>query len=274
MPVFWRTWWFQLTMVAVGVSTVVGLYQLRLRQMARSFNLRLDERVHERTRMARELHDTLLQTVQGSKMVADTAMDRPDDAPTLLRALQQVSAWLGRAAEEGREAVNALRASTTEGNDLAQAFRHAIDDCRRHGGIDGTLTVTGEALEMHPVVRDEICRIGCEAIQNACTHSRGKRLDVALTYGGDLTLRVTDDGVGMEAAIAERGKQGHFGLRGMRERAASIYATLSVTSLPGEGTTVTVTVPGRVVFRNASTGLAARIRSMLVGAVFPRKRHR
>jgi signal transduction histidine kinase len=116
---------------------------------------------------------------------------------------------------------------------------------------------------MHPVVRDEVYRIGYEAIRNAYMHSRGSRVDVALSYGHGLTLRVADDGVGMEPAVAERGKEGHFGLRGMRERAVRIGATLSVTSAPGTGTAINVTVPGRVIFRKARTPLAARIRSRL-----------
>jgi signal transduction histidine kinase len=85
--------------------------------------------------------------------------------------------------------------------------------------------VARHTREMHPVVRDEIYRIGYEAIRNASTHSSGTRLDVSLTYGRDLTLRVADDGVGMESAMAERGKEGHFGLRGMRERATRVGAT-------------------------------------------------
>jgi nitrate/nitrite-specific signal transduction histidine kinase len=90
-------------------------------------------------------------------------------------------------------------------------------------------------------------------------------LDIALTYGRDLTLRVADDGVGMELSMAEHGKDGHSGLRGMRERAARIGATLSVTSVPGAGTAVVLTVPGRAIFRNTSSGLAARLSSMLSG---------
>ena len=97
---------------------------------------------------------------------------------------------------------------------------------------------------MHPLVRDELYRIGYEAIRNARTHSHGSRLDIVLSYGRDLTLRVADDGVGMEVAMSERGKEGHFGLRGMRERAARIGANLSVTSSPGSGTAIVVTVLG------------------------------
>ena len=180
--------WYQTRAFLMFIITLAGMaawlgYRLRLRQVARALNARFDARLEERTRVARDLHDTLLQTVQGSKMVADSALDRPDDAPALARALQQVSAWLAQAGQEGRAAVNALRMSTTERNDLAEAFRRAIDDCRRQRAIEGDLTVTGAAKEMHPVVHDEIYRIGYEAIRNACMHSRGSRLVVGLGYG-------------------------------------------------------------------------------------------
>jgi signal transduction histidine kinase/ligand-binding sensor domain-containing protein len=264
-PAWYQTQVFLTLSILVGALAAWAAYRWRMRQVARALNARFDERLAERTRMARDLHDTLLQTLQGSKMVADAALDRPDDAPALVRALRQVSAWLGQASAEGRATVNALRTSTTESNNLAEAFGRAVEDCRRRGAIDASLTVTGDAREMHPLVHDELYRIGYEAIRNACTHSRGGRLDVGLSYGHDLTLRVTDDGVGMELTMAERGKDGHFGLRGMRERATRIGATLSVTSAPGAGTAIVVTVPGRVIFRKASASLAARIRSMLSG---------
>jgi signal transduction histidine kinase len=234
-----------------------------MRQMARALNARFDERLEERTQLARELHDTLLQTLQGSKIVADTALDRPTDAPALAQALQQVSAWMGKAAEEGRATVLKLRKSTVERNDLVEAFQRAIEDCKRRGTIDASLTVTGNTKEMHPVVRDEIYRIGYEAIRNAYTHSRGSRLVVALGYGSDFTLRVTDDGEGVDSVTAERGREGHFGLRGMRERATRIGAALSLNSDSGKGTTVVMIVPGRTVFRSAPGSLVTRIRSLL-----------
>jgi signal transduction histidine kinase/ligand-binding sensor domain-containing protein len=252
-PFFFQTRWFAAMIAGLVVLLAVGAYRVRVRQISRAMSVRFDERLAERTRMARDLHDTLLQTVQGTKMVADNALDRPDDAPALHHALQQVSAWLGQASEEGRATVNALRTSTTESNNLAEAFRRAVEDCRRQGAIEASLSVTGDAREMHPVVRDEVYRIGYEAIRNACTHSRGTRLDVALSYGRDLTLRVADDGIGMESTVAERGKDGHYGLPGMRERAARIGATFSVTSAPGAGTAIVVSVPGRVIFRKSPT---------------------
>jgi signal transduction histidine kinase len=263
-PAWYQTRAFLMLSILLGTLAVWAAYRMRMRQVAGALTARFDERLAERTRMARDLHDTLLQTVQGSKMVADTAMDRPEDAPALMRALQQVSAWLGQASEEGRATVKALRTSTTERNNLAEAFQRAIEDCQRQGALEASLTVTGDAREMHPVVRDELYRIGYEAIRNACTHSRGSRLDIALGYGHDLTMRIADDGIGMDVMMAERGKEGHFGLPGMRERAARIGAALSVNSAPGTGTAISVTVPGRAVFRQAS-GLVARVRSMFSG---------
>ena len=101
---------------------------------------------------------------------------------------------------------------------------------------------------MHPVVRDEVYRIGYEAIRNACMHSGGSRVDVELRYGRDLVVRVADNGTGMDAAILKHGKDGHFGLPGMRERAARIGAKLTVVSAPAVGTEIALIVPGRTIF--------------------------
>jgi signal transduction histidine kinase len=223
-----------------------------LRQVARALNARFDDRLEERTRVAREIHDTLLQTVQGTKLAADDALDRPEDLAEMRHTMEQVSLWLGQATREGRAAVNALRTTTTEQNDLAGAFRRAIEDCRRQGSLEATLTVTGDPREMHPVVRDEVYRMGYEAIRNACMHSRGSRLDVALHYAQDLTLRVADNGVGIDPAVAGSGKDGHFGLQGMRERAARVGASLTVVSSRDTGTEIVVIVPGRAIFQKPS----------------------
>jgi signal transduction histidine kinase len=248
-PAWYQTNAFWVLCIVASGLAMWTLSQLRIRQVARSLNARFDERLAERTRVAREIHDTLLQTVQGTKMVADTALSRPDDIDTLRHAMGQVSTWLGQASAEGRAAISALRASTTETNDLADALRRAIEDCRRQAPIDATLSVLGTAREMHPVVRDEIYRMAYEAVRNACTHSEGSRLTVELTYGQDLVVRVTDDGIGLDPAVADAGKQGHFGLAGMRERAARIGAKLTIASASNTGTEVVIAVPGRVVFR-------------------------
>ena len=228
------------------LGAVVGW--LRFRQVSRAMGARFDERLAERTRVARALHDTLLQTVQGSKMVADHALKDAANHDRLVRAVEQLSTWLGQATEEGRAALQSLRSSTTEPDDLAEAFRRAIDECRHDNSARISFAVEGDARALPPVVRDEIYRIGYEAIRNACVHSRGDRIDVRLEYGADLVWRISDTGVGIEAGIATAGKPGHFGLAGMRERARRLGASLSLISAPGSGVAITLVVPGDIAF--------------------------
>jgi signal transduction histidine kinase len=261
-PAWYQTRAFLVLSVVTGVMAVWALYRLRMRQLARTLTARFDERLSERTRLARDLHDTLLQTVRGTQIVADDALKRPDDATGMRRAMEHVSTWMGQASQEGRATLNMLRATTTEQNDLADAFRRAIEDCRREGSIQASLSVTGSARELHPVVRDEIYRIGYEAIRNACMHSGGSRLEVEVTYARDLTVRIADNGVGIEPAVADAGKDGHFGLQGMRERAARIGATLTVVSASGSGTDIVVVVPGRAIFRRQTPTLFNRHRDL------------
>src|SRR6267154_5754008 len=170
---------------ACGVLILVSLHKLRLRQIARTISTRFDERLAERTRMARELHDTFLQTIQGSKLVADHAL-KPSSDPTRMRgALEQLSVWLGRATQEGRVALNSLRTATAQTNDLAEALRRVTKDDLIPSSMAVTFSVVGDARVMHPIVRDEIYRIGYEAIRNACMHSGASRLEVELRYGHD-----------------------------------------------------------------------------------------
>ncbi len=254
-PFFYQTRWFIAAMFALGVLLVVMVYRLRVAQISHQMSARFDERLAERTRVARELHDTLLQTVQGSKMVADHALKNPADHTRMVRAMEQLATWLAEATEEGRAALQSLRASTTEKNDLAQAFRRALDECGRATSAEVSFSVNGDAREMHPVVRDEIYRIGYEAIRNACAHSGGDRLEVMLEYAHDLTLRVSDNGGGIDSEIVEQGKDGHFGLRGMRERAERIDSKFTLDSSPDSGTVITLVVPGRVAFHTGTSQL-------------------
>jgi signal transduction histidine kinase len=217
--------------------------------MRRIIELRLEERVSERTRITRELHDTFLQTIQGSKLVADDALEEPGDPVRMRRAMEQLSAWLGQATKEGRAALNSLRASTTLRNDLAEAFERATEECRMQSAVEVSFSVVGDARDMHPIIRDEVYRIGYEAIHNAYTHSGASQLEVELRYANDLALRVSDNGTGIDPAIADRGKDGHFGLQGMRERAARIGGKLTLASSSNSGTEIKLTVPGGIIFR-------------------------
>ena len=259
-PAWFQTAWFYVLCALGALSVAAAIFNARMRYMRKLISARFDERLAERLRMARDLHDTFLQTLQGSKLVADDALERASDQVHLARAMEQISAWLDRAIHEGRTALNSLRTSTTQTNDLAEAFKRAAEESRAQSRMQVSFSVTGDSKEMHPVVRDEIYRIGYEAIRNASTHSHGDRLEVTLRYGKDLALSVSDNGVGIDPTFAEGGRNGHFGLQSMHERAARIGGKLRIVSSPDSGTDVTITVPGNVIFRK-SLSLPARVGS-------------
>ncbi len=210
--------------------------------------LRLEERISERTRITRELHDTFLQTIQGSKLVADDALEPSTDPIRMRRAMEQLSVWLAQAMQEGRAALNSLRTTTTQTNDLAEALRRVTEDGLIPRSMAVTFSVIGDAREMHPIVRDEVYRIGYEAIRNACTHSGASQLEVELRYAHDLALRVSDNGTGIDPVIADKGRDRHFGLQGMRERAARIGGKLTLVSSSNSGTEIKLIVPGGIIF--------------------------
>ena len=249
LPAWYQTSWFRALVVTSLAGALVLLYRLRVRRVTAELAARFDERLAERTRLARELHDTLVQTVQGSRMVARHAVAHADDPAGTRRDLERLSGWLDQAVQEARAALNALRPSDLDANDLADAFRRMAD------GIDGqdcpaiSVSTRGAARALHPVVQDDVCAIAHEAIRNACAHARATRLNVEIEYGRDFVLLVTDNGVGMDQAVLDAGKPEHFGLAGMRERAANIHASLSMTS-SAAGTSLRLVVPGRLAFRD------------------------
>jgi len=243
-PAWYQTRTFDVLATLCAGGILSALYRMRVRHIARTMRRQFDERLAERTRMARELHDTFVQTIQASKLVADDALEHPGDTAYVQGALERLSQWLDRAVQEGRAALHSLRASTTQVNDLADAFRRATTEELKPPSMAISFSVVGEAKDIHPIIRDEVYRIGYEAIRNALTHSAASHLDVELRYGKDLTVRVTDNGVGIDPMVARRGKDGHFGLQSMRERAGRIGARLDVMSSTA-GTEVMLVVPGR-----------------------------
>jgi signal transduction histidine kinase/ligand-binding sensor domain-containing protein len=254
LPAWNQTNWFKLVVVASLILIIWAIYTLRVRQVAHALSVRFDERLAERTRIARDLHDTFLQTVQGSKMVADDALDAPHDAVRMRKALEQLSGWLKQAIDEGRAALNSLRTSATVTNDLADGLRRATEILSESHSMAVAMSVVGDAREMHPIVRDEVYRIGFEAIRNAQVHSRAGSLEVELRYGDNLELRVHDNGVGIDPAVTDHGKNSHFGLQGMRERAARIGGKLTILSSAASGTQVTLIVPGGTTFLHRGHG--------------------
>jgi signal transduction histidine kinase len=259
----WQTPWFRVGVIAAVTLTCIGLYRFRVRQLTRQLKVRFEERMYERNRIACELHDTLLQTIQAGKLVADYTLNErglgPADNLEMRGALVKLSTWLAQALEEGRAALNSLRTQPLVRRSLAEDFREAAAGVSLLNSIDIVVTVTGEHRELHPLVNDEVYRIGYEAIHNACRHSKGSRVEVELGYGRDFVLRVLDNGMGIDPQLIDHGKAGHFGLLIMRERAQRIHGRLSIVSSVASGTEIKLIVPGRVGFsesRSDNTPLA------------------
>ncbi len=251
-PFFYETVLFRLAMAALFGLLLAAGYKLRVQQVTSQMQARLNERVAERTRVARELHDTLLQTIQASKILADASLDGPADTARMQGTLKRLSEWLGRAVQESRAALSSLRLSAIQHNDIAESLRATAGENCKSGVIDIVFTVEGSGREVHPIVHDEVYRIGCEAIRNACAHSGGSRIDVEISYARDLVLRVRDNGRGIDAQVLAAGKEGHFGLKGIRERADRLGGKLNLNS-SSAGTSVELIVPDGLAFSNRRT---------------------
>lgn len=246
-PAFHQTRWFTALCIVVAICAIWMLYHLRVRQVSRALSARFDERLAERTRIAQDLHDTLLQTIQGSKLVVDDALEDPQNSARMQHAVEQLSGWLQRAIEEGRAALASLRTTSLPAHNLVECLRRTT----HQAGTDAmtvSFAVIGKPKELHPLIRYEVYRIADEAIRNARAHSHGRHLAVELHCGQDLLLRVSDDGIGIDAETLVRGKEAHFGLPGMRERAIRIGGKLTLRSSPGAGTQMTIVVAGRIAF--------------------------
>jgi signal transduction histidine kinase len=252
-PAWYQARLFRAACLIFGVLALWGLYRLRVRQIKTAAATRFNERLAERTRVARDIHDTLLQTIQGSKMVADDALEHAADPGRLRAAIEQLATWLARATREGRAALNSLRTASAESHDLVEALKRAAEEETGASSLSVTCTSTGEPRDIHPIVADEVYRIAHEAVRNARVHARASKLLLELEYGQRLILRITDDGIGMDSALLEQGRPGHFGLQGMRERATHTAGKLTITSAPGAGTVVTLIVPGGIAFQTNRT---------------------
>ncbi len=257
-PPWWRTGWFRVLCLIVAVALLWAAHLWRLRQLHSQFELTLDARVVERTSIARELHDTLLQSFQGLllrfQIVSQLLPERP------IEAKEQLDNAIDRAAKavtEGRDAVQGLRASTVETNDLASAVNalgeELAADPASHGPTAFRVTVEGNSRDLHPILRDEIYRITAEALRNAFRHARAQIIEVDIRYDdGQFRLRVRDDGKGIDPAVLSgHGREGHFGLAGMRERATGIGGTLAVWSEFEAGTEVELTVPAAKAYKES-----------------------
>jgi signal transduction histidine kinase/streptogramin lyase len=253
LPAFYQTTWFRLAGALVLIALAWSGFQLwlrmRFRRLHRQFEATLEVRVAERTRIARDLHDTLLQRFHGLLLQFQAAVNLLPDRPresrkVLVRAVQQVA----EAITEGRDTVQGLRTSIVETNNLAGSLRALAEDLANENGgaASAQVEVQGMPQALHPLVRDETFRIASEALRNAFRHAEAKQIQVEIRYDArQLRVRVRDDGKGIAPEVLRTGeKQGHFGLGGMRERAQVAGGRLTVRPGQAGGTEVEFTAPG------------------------------
>jgi signal transduction histidine kinase len=215
--------------------------------------LRFEARLAERTRIARELHDTLLQSFQGLMLHFQVVNDLLPPGPAK-EALEKALARADQAIVEGRDAIQNLRSSTTVTNDLAEAITSLAEElsaASEGGRASATFRVSieGKPRDLHPVLRDDIYRIAREALRNAFRHAQASKIETDITYSDRLLrLRIRDDGKGIDAKLLDAGRDGHWGLPGMRERAQQIGAQFEMWSEVGAGTEVELRIPGSVAY--------------------------
>jgi PAS domain S-box-containing protein len=216
-------------------------------------------RLEERTRIAQELHDTLLQSFLGASMQLGAAVKAVSaDSPVKMR-LDRILGLMEQGIEDGRIALQGLRDSRPL--DMVQALSRIPQELSVQSDIEFGVVVTGEQRPLPLSIQQEVYRIGKEALINAFRHSRAKRVQCELEFAdSDLCMRVRDNGCGIDAQVLRSGLEGHWGLAGMRERAAKIGGQLKISSSATTGTEVQLSIPSGIAFQRspAADGISAR----------------
>ncbi len=248
-PAYYQTNWFRALCAVFLMAFAWAAYQLRVRQLRREFNTVIEARVSERTRIARELHDTLLQSLQALLFQYQAA--RNLFAAGSERAMPVLDASLDRteqAIAESRDAIRDIRSDNVAQNALPELLTRAGRELAQSQADQDVptfgLTVEGERRTLTPIIREETYRIALELLRNAFRHANAHRIETEIRYDDDtLRVRIRDDGKGMDLKVLQGDSSGHWGLRGVRERAQRIGAKLDVWSEAGAGAEFQLTVP-------------------------------
>jgi len=259
-PAYYQTNWFRALCAVFFMALLWAAYWWRVRQLHHQFEMTLDARVGERTRIARDLHDTLLQSFHGVLLRFQTAFQLLPERP--VEAKEKLGSAIDQAAEaitEGRDAVQGLRDSTTQTNDLALAISTLGEVLASDPGNHQPqfrVAVEGESRNLHPILRDETYKIAAEALRNAFQHGQARQVEVEIRYDNEqFRLRVRDDGKGIDPEVlSSQGKEGHFGLPGMRERAKIMGAKLTVWSEVDAGTELELRLPASIAYATVREG--------------------
>jgi ligand-binding sensor domain-containing protein/signal transduction histidine kinase len=261
LPAWWNTWQFRTVWITSLILLTWLVYQFRVRQHQQEFNMLLEGRVEERTRIARDLHDTLLQSFQGLILVFQTARNLlPGQSDRAAEVLDEGLHDAAEAIVEGRNAIQNLRAKPSVDRDLGSLFNAAGQELAQAPETEGSapifrVVVEGARQPLAPLLQDEIYRIGREVLRNAFRHAKAGRIEAEIRYErGTFRLRIRDDGKGIDSNVLKEGtRTGHWGLPGMHERAQRMGGRLKIWSEPGAGTEAELTVPARIAYEKFST---------------------
>jgi signal transduction histidine kinase/ligand-binding sensor domain-containing protein len=265
-PTFTQTRIFSVLVVIAAVLAVLLLAQWRQRQIARALRGQFEATLAERARVARELHDTLLQGFLSASIQLHVAVDElPEDAPGKPR-LDRVLQLMGEVIEEGRNALRGLRVSRPP-DDLVQSLSRVPQELGLKEAADLRIIVDGKPRRLRALIRDEVYRISREALVNAFQHAQATEIEVEIEFAASaLRVLIRDDGRGIDPEVLRAGREGHWGLSGMRERAEGMGARLKVWSRQRAGTEIELSVPGEIAFRDKpSAGLLGWWRRLVPG---------
>lgn len=253
-PTLWQTWWFRLGVLLCAGLATLAIHRLRVRQLTQLLNLRFEERLAERTRIAQDLHDTLLQGIYSASIHFDLANNRLQEESAAKPAMQRGLNLLRQVSLDGRKALRSLRSQQTSSDGLEHALSLLPKEFALPEDIDFVVATEGEPRVLRPLIRDEAYLIAREAIINAFRHARATRIEVEVDYASrNFRIFIRDNGCGIAGELLETGREGHWGLPGMRERAEKISGTVEVLSRANAGTEVQLSVPGPLAFQDAST---------------------
>jgi signal transduction histidine kinase len=250
-PAFYQTWWFLALVVIAAAGLLLWAIRLRIASMARQLQERLAERLAERERIARELHDTLLQSLFGLTLRFHTAAERLPAGDPAREALDKALEQSDRVMQEGRERVLNLRARNTGTTNLPDALAEIGNQLRGMHPVNFRISVEGTPRPLDPIVQEEILLIGREALTNAFHHAEARNIIARVMFHpGSLHVCVRDDGRGIDEDVLKAGfSSGHWGLPGMRERANKVRGDLRVGAHKNGGTQIDLHVPASIVYR-------------------------
>ncbi|MBC8166698.1 MAG: hypothetical protein H7Y20_12595, partial [Bryobacteraceae bacterium] len=250
-PAVWQALWFRSAAGLGCLAIAFGLYRFRLHQLTQALNMRFEERLSERVRIAQDLHDTLIQGFLSASMqlhIAEKQLPEGSPGKPLVRRVVQL---VRQVVDEGRDAVRGLRSSDSGQQDLAEAFARVSDELGVQHNALVRVIVAGHPRPIHPIIRDDIYRIGREALVNAIRHSNATNIEIEMEYSPKaLRIVIRDNGTGIDPQVIQSGRSGHWGLAGMRERAGRIGARMWLVSSAAAGTEVELSVPADVAFQS------------------------